>query len=592
MEAAEEKWKKVKGQANNQAIIVGKQKQPLLAARNVELMRDRRNQLEEAHTDLDRLIGQTIKKEESQEKKTELEDYRDKLLETYFNLCQVLDDTLCSQLALQQPAKPETPKKSRTISVDKDPLDPRFFQMRSYPDPFEMSTGYQGWATWKDSWAIFRVSSGLADLTTGSGDQEEREARKEALIEKEWAAFWGAMKPSWNQLKPILPADIQAQKRTADCIKKIEAHLDNNTSYRMARRLFGRRTQQEGEPLDDWVADLTNMAERCKFEHRCPHCDKVSSTMDERISEQLITGVEQSALAGKLLELPREATLEDVKQTAHTHEVTKKATSSWTKVKATNNRVAASKGSSYKQESVPSTTNRGSDKQANPKTNYHCSNCKYGPSSHTGGRCPATQMTCFNCGRTGHMKSRCRSQKKTNPTAHPQARTVDLSPFDEEPVKEEESKPLMPARTMAAFSAPTTHVVPTPERLQQVGVQIRPTSRQSNTTFTVQALPDTGSNVDILPAEQLQRMGMARHDLPNWKNPPPAPNTAAGAAQWHTWGTIEATISRDDQITDRHIYVIDGADIPILSKATCMGLGLIPEGWPNETYAQVTARQD
>ena len=84
MEAAEEKWKKVKGQANNQAIIVGKQKQPLLAARNVELMRDRRNQLEEAHTDLDRLIGQTIKKEESQEKKTELEDYRDKLLETYF----------------------------------------------------------------------------------------------------------------------------------------------------------------------------------------------------------------------------------------------------------------------------------------------------------------------------------------------------------------------------------------------------------------------------------------------------------------------------------------------------------------------------
>jgi hypothetical protein len=60
------------------------------------------------------------------------------------------------------------------------------------------------------------------------------------------------------------------------------------------------------------------------------------------------------------------------------------------------------------------------------------------------------------------------------------------------------------------------------------------------------------------------------------------------------WGTIEARIARNNQATNRHIYVIDGANVPILSKATCVGLGLIPEGWPNErrTYAQVVAGRD
>ena len=602
MEAARDKWQNICTTVEHQTVAINKKPTPRMASRNIEKLDGLGMELREAYERVELVLSKAIKrgvcKDQDEERLKHMNEKYTRYSSQYKELLLALNEATDIQVQAEPLLDPEPPKKARTASVDKDPLDPRYFQARTRPDTFDFTTGHDGWSMWKDSWDVFKITSGLADLTVGDGDQAERDARKATLIEKEWFLFWESMKPSWNTLKPILPSALRAKRKTNEAIERIDAHINGNTSYRMARRHFGRRMQRNGEPLDDWVADLTNLAGRCKFQHKCQHCDRMSSTIDERIAEQLTTGVYQIELAHKLLELPNNATLEDVKQMAHSYEVTRNATSSWTRSTATNNRVAAGRGAPPKKDATS-----GPGKQGNTKSQQTCGNCKWGASSHVGGQCPASKQTCYGCGRMGHIHSKCRSQKnnksnKPNGPAPTQARAVDSSPFEEEPAKEEEVAYQPTAHTMAAFSAHTTHTIPAPERLQQVGVQIRPTSRPGNPSVTLQALPDTGSNVDVLPASQLKRMGIAHHDLPNWRNPPPAPNTAAGTAQWKTWGTLEATISRDGQATDRHIYIIEGADVPLLSKATCVGLGFIPKDWPRthaqatRTYAQVTAGRD
>ena len=203
---------------------------------------------------------------------------------------------------------------------------------------------------------------------------------------------------------------------------------------------------------------------------------------------------------------------------------------------------------------------------------------------------------------SGHPRVQAVGQNATG-SGHPQVQAVDQATYVPElDVDASYGQPQASAMAIkhAPPSANTVRPGPTPEQLVRVLIHVHPTSRPADAPTKLEALPDTGSNVDVLPAAQLGLMGMTREDLGDWKNPPPAPHTAAGAACWNTWGTFEAAITRSGRTTNRHVYVIEGADTALLSKATLIGLGMIPAGWPSGsppadagrlTYAQATARQ-
>ena len=599
MDAARDKWQNICTTVEHQTVAMNKKPHPRLVARNIEKLDgwgvELREAFERVELVLSKAITRGVCKEQDEERLQYMKEKYANYSGQYKELLLVLDEATDIQIQAEPQTQPQEPAPvdpgCRTCTSDRDPLDPRYFKARSTPEPYDIATGYDGWVAWKVSWGVFKTLSGIASMTEGSGGPEERAARRQKRAELEWSFFYTAMKQSWRQLIPILPRELRDQQRTADCIKKIDDHLDSQTSHRLARRDFGRHLQRDGEPFDDWLADLMNMAAKCKFINDCPTCPPM---LDARISEQITTGVHDPELAAKLLELPENATLDDIKQKARMYEMSKNAKSTWTRTTASNNRVAAGKGA------PPRTHTPGQGRPNNSKSQRNCTRCKGGSSSHTGGRCPAAGLTCFGCGKPGHEVAVCRSKNrgnntKSSGTAPTQAQAVDLSPLDEEPSREGDPTDQAKAHTMAAYYvAHTTRGIPTPERLQHVGVQIQPTSKPADTPLSIQALPDTGSNVDILPASKLSQMGITRRDLAGWRNPPPAPQTAAGAAQWSMWGTIEARIARNNQATNRHIYVIDGANVPILSKATCVGLGLIPEGWPNErrTYAQAVAGRD
>ena len=610
MEAARDKWQNICTTVEHQTVAMNKKPHPRMAARNIEKLDGWGMELREAFERVELVLSKAIKrgvcKEQDEERLQHMNETYTKYSGHYKELLLVLDEATDIQMQAE-PLDPEPPKKApaRTTVLD-DPLDPRRFQARTTPKPFDIDKGYDAWSIWKDSWEAFKITSGLASLTEGSGDQEERAARRTARSRMEWSLFWEAMGPSYLQLTPILPPDVREGQCTRECIQRIDEYMEGNTSHRLTRKEFGRRLQRPGEPLNDWIAVITNLARRCKFEEMCTRCKLPVNTVDSRVSEQITTGVHDPELARKFFELPPKATLEDIKLTARMHEMSKNATSSWSKNTVTANRVASSKGAPTKGDKPPSSSNQAPGKPRG--TGQHCSKCIYGPDRHGGGRCPAKNMRCHRCKRQGHMVGRCpqpdtkQGQNATEP-GHPQVQAVDQATYVPEPdVDGSDGQPQ--ARAMSIKHAPpsvnSVQPGPTPEQLVRVRVHIHPTSRPAEAPTKLEALPDTGSNVDVLPAAQLSLMGMTREDLGNWKNPPPAPHTAAGAAPWNTWGTFEAAIARNGHTTSRHVYVIDGAETALLSKAALIGLGMIPENWPSNsppadarrlTYAQATAQQ-
>ena len=578
VEAARDDWADIISRITTRTPVLLKSTKPCSAARNIKKLEDLNDELDAAHKNvmsrLNKLISKGVTPDQDAIRLEYMKTSQTKIDDEFSTMAAMLAEAITT---LEELPQPEAPAATMHPPAPHDPLDPRQFTARTAPDTFDISKGYAGWSVWKVSWEAYKTISGLAALTEGSGDQKERAARRASLMKMEWSIFWMAMKPSWTRLAPILPLDVREGELTKECIRLIDASMEANTSYRLARRDFGRRFQGENEPMQDWISAITEMASMCKFEETCLRCNEPVNTLDSRVAEQIITGVHDPELARKYLELPNKATLEEVKHLGRTYEMSKKATLSWPKNTSTTNRVAANRNGMPGANQVP-----GRPQGTEP----NCKNCKY---THKVGQCPAKTRKCFRCGRTGHMVDKCtkpdtRQTHQASGTAPPQARAVDHGGFMVEPdVDAQDSRPQ--AQTMAALRhnrpmCNTTRSGPTPEPLTQVCVRFRPTSRPADTPTKIEALPDTGSNVDVLPASQLSRLGMMREDLTDWRSPPPAPATAAGMARWNTWGTLEATITRRGHTTNRHVYIIDGAETPLLSKAALMDLGMIPNNWP------------
>ena len=591
-DAAREDWSDICTRIMARTPVLLKSTKPCTVARNIKQLDDLGKELDVTHKNvkgrLTTLINKGVTPNQDEARLQYMQTCMTKISDEYSEMLMTLGDAATT---LAEMAEPETPETTSQPTSLYDPLDPRQFTARTPADTFDISKGHAGWSVWKTSWEAYKTTSGLAALTEGSGDRGERTARKAKLLEMEWSLFWMAMKPSWDQLTPIVPINVREGKRTEECIKLIDTCMEANTSYRLARRDFGRRWQGENEPMQEWVATITNMAAMCKFEEMCPRCNQPVNTLDSRVAEQIITGVHDPELARRYVELPNKATLEDIKHVGRTYEMSKKVTLSYSKNTTTTNRVAANKSGPPRQDRTPSGGSHAPEKPRGPEQD--CKNCKY---NHKPGQCPAKTRKCFRCGRVGHMIDKCtkpdtRNTHQTTGTAPPQAQAVDHGGYTVEPDPDaQNSRPQAQTMAMSWPRCSTIRPGPTPEPLTKICVRFQPTTRPADTPTKIEALPDTGSNVDVLPAHQLSQLGMARKDLRDWRNPPPAPVTAAGMARWSMWGTLEATITRKGQTTNRHVYVIDGAETPLLSKAALVDLGLIPVNWPCDSPQAGAAR--
>ena len=226
------------------------------------------------------------------------------------------------------------------------------------------------------------------------------------------------------------------ETRLLSYIKSVAVKVVHKEVHRMT---FHSLTQDQGEPITQWVARIKAQAFLCDFEIPCTCCtppEKISYA-EEEVAQRLVAGLcnrehkrrilseaaSLTTLAGKIDRLQMLESTEQSAQSLHIPQLqTPSEAAAANKSQYRSNKAAAN---------VPLVT--GEPKQK-------CRWC--GLESHPGGKplekksCPAQKRKCFKCSKMGHFSRTCENAE---------AATADAERLDED-------QPLVPTDASMSFS--------------------------------------------------------------------------------------------------------------------------------------------
>ena len=237
--------------------------------------------------------------------------------------------------------------------------------------------------------------------------------------------------------------------------------------------------------------------------------------------------------------------------------------------------------SDYKKENRSRWNNQQSNNRP-PSTRQgppsQCSGCgAHGDRMHLRDHCPARNITCFQCGRTGHFRSVCRSsQRQQNPPRYNDAR-----------------QPYYPPQP--SYPPPSYSVSQKMVRVNEVreGQQPDPTPMMENIIvipheggqpFEYIACPDTGCTKTIIARNLAIRKGMRFNPDSNLKI------RAVNAQRLDNSGSVTFTLKYQGRTTEINALVSDAIkDEILLSWRVLKNLGVIDSTFPNVRHAPIRA---
>ena len=175
--------------------------------------------------------------------------------------------------------------------------------------------------------------------------------------------------------------------------------------------------QQEGEAVDEFIADLYRLVEHCKY----------GDLQDELVRDRIVVGLRDSELSEKL-QLTSGLTLEAAVTQARQSESVKtqqKVVRDEVNVDQLHSRPGASVS---RRCSKPATSKRrkpsGTPKQ--PLSSQHCGRCGKAPPHHRD-KCPAKDVICHKCSLKGHYARYCKTKRKIDEITLEPGETTDTS---------------------------------------------------------------------------------------------------------------------------------------------------------------------
>ena len=356
-------------------------------------------------------------------------------------------------------------------------------------------------------------------------DLQARRGVMRAALDQEWTKMWA---------QGVIP--IEDNDDTEAIITALERYLRRHRHALIDRRDFIQRNQQENEKVDAYYAALRSIDEDCGFNHTC---NQAQAHREERLRDRLIAGLRDNMLRQKVLETPLDnLTLDGVLETCRNFESSRQTDGELTKAGASGMNAT----STYKKKQFKG---RGQSKSEREKkamsTNTKCGSCG---TQHDKGQCPAKEVECFSCGRKGHYKGLCRNKGKSK--AH-QNRVY-------------------------------LHSIEKREQGDRIGIGVCHRGKTGQVKF----LPDTGACRDAIPAQEMSRL----HGKVELEKDPDV-LLAAGGQILNSQGILAVELECNGRKHKTHLHVIKGLNDPLLSKKSCIALGLIPRGWP--TSAMVGA---
>ncbi|KAL5494299.1 hypothetical protein EMCRGX_G015600 [Ephydatia muelleri] len=226
-----------------------------------------------------------------------------------------------------------------------------------------------GLPQWKRRFEQFIIASGVS---------EESELRKVSTL-------LYCLGPDAEDVLVSTNINSEERKKYCDVVKKLDDFFKVRRNVIFERARFNRRSQLDGETVDQYIAVLHNLAENCDY----------GMLKSELIRDRIVVGIRDSALSQRL-QLDPDLTLEKAMRVARQREAVQEQ-------QEILREAADSK-------ELDSTVIK--HKQQLQTGQSHLSRCLCcGRDHHQNGRCPARAAVCFKCQKKGHFARRCPSKQ-------------------------------------------------------------------------------------------------------------------------------------------------------------------------------------
>lgn len=374
---------------------------------------------------------------------------------------------------------------------------------------------------WRTQWEAYRNLSGLANV-----DATKQVQVLTLCLSRDTLAVVQNLGLSNAQMQDV-----------TEIITSMQRYVDGHVNETVECRNFRQRVQQPGEPFDDFLISLRELAKTCKF------CSETCT--QKSIRDQIIEGLSDGD------------TIEDLLQEC---ELTLATT-----IKKCQSREAA------KKHRVDITT-QGTDlvaaiqKPEEPTNQIKaCPGC--GGAHHRGGRsqCPAFNQTCSFCHKIGHFAKVCRGKQ-------PQRQTTNNTPSQ------------VSANAIRVQPQLNNHIqlYNITEKNAEAAPTIRVHMSSSSVTRQVEVLPDSGADISAAGQGILKILGQHEDNLlPSSISP-----RAVNGSYMRPIGKVPIRIQLEGRSYNDDLHIYPGVTGALISWKAAKGLGILPTHYPQPEQGQ------
>ena len=418
-------------------------------------------------------------------------------------------------------------------SMDVTPASSCFTKGLPPPSPLDTDASLRTYENWLASWENYAISMDLTLLP-----QQKQIAHLRHCLSDDMRSL----------LKDSLGVPLDAAMPVTEVLQHIDRKMRGQRNLTVRRQLFNQCRQQASQSFDSFFAHLRQLARDAEL---CATCH------DSRLTDAIITGLSDRALAERLQAMDPPPSLEQVKIKCRSHESARKNNSELQQNSSQNaniNKMSAYKQNKRNANKPEASRPRSPSRSRIPdeiKKKFSCLRCG-DQKRHSNGKCPAKGKVCKTCNKPDHFNTVC-----FQTILKPASKTEKCS-----------TKRIVINNIASTTACPTIDV-----HMQCSKKDASPKRLTADFPIT----PDSGSEATAIGFSDFCDLGLNASHL---SGPSNRDIRAANGGPLQSVGVFSATLSYSGKSITGDVEVLLNFPSPVLSWYHARDLGILPPHYP------------